>query len=445
MKPFLVRPALKAPRSRLSLPGDKSIAHRAIIFASLASGTTVISNFPDNEDCLYTFKAFRKMGVRITIRLAGRNKYIKVYGRGRRFFRKPRGAVFVGNSGTTMRLMMGVLAGCDFMARLTAAKSLSARPMLRVSVPLRMMGAQIICRKAPSKKEEYPPVTIHGRNALLPITYRVPVASAQVKSAILLAALSAEGVTRLREPAATRDHTERMLRFFGAGVKTSGRVVSLKGPAALRSPGALYIPADISSASFFVVLAAIMPGSRISIAKVSLNPSRLGILRVLKRMGADIRIKKSNLKSAGFEPLGDITVRGGALRPVRVSANEVPSLIDEVPLLMVAACFARGVSVFKGVGELRVKETDRIHSVSANLKRMGADVRVINRGGLDTVVIRGGRPLKGCRIRSFGDHRTAMSMVIAALAASGRSVLDDPGCIDKSFPGFIPTLKKVLG
>ncbi|MFA5115112.1 MAG: 3-phosphoshikimate 1-carboxyvinyltransferase [Candidatus Omnitrophota bacterium] len=440
MKPFLVKPALTVPRSRLSLPGDKSIAHRAIILSSLASGTTIIRNFPANEDCLYTLEAFRKLGVRI----ASRGKYIKVYGRGSGVFRRPRSAIFVGNSGTTMRLMMGVLAGCNFRVKLSAAKSLSARPMLRVSAPLRMMGARVTCRRFSSKKEEYPPVVLHGKNVLLPVTYRIPVASAQVKSAILLAALNADGLTRLTEPLATRDHTERMLRFFDAGIKTSGRVIFLKGKSALRSPGILYIPADISSASFFMVLAAIIAGSRISITRVGLNPSRLGILRVLKRMGADIKVKKCILKSAGFEPLGDITVKGGVLRPVRVSAREIPSLIDELPLLMVAACFADGVSVFKGAEELRVKETDRIYSVSSNLKRMGADVRVASRGGLDTVIIRGGRVLKGCRIRSFGDHRTAMSMVIAALAATGNSVLDDPGCINKSFPGFLSILKRIL-
>jgi len=384
--------------------------------------------------------------VRITSHLRGKNKYIKVFGKVYAALKEPRGPLFAGDSGTTLRLTLGVLAGCDFKARLTTAKSLAKRPMLRVTVPLRMMGAKITGRKnALSGKEEYPPLTIEGNSNLLPIDYQIPVASAQVKSAILLAGLQARGITRIKEPLATRDHTERMLRLFKVKVETKGRVIAIKGKQQLRSPGIIYIPADISSAGFFIVLAVILARSNIVIAKVGLNPSRLGVINVLKRMGADIKIKSYRRKTAGSEPLGDIAVRSSALRAVRITAGEVPYLIDELPVLMVAACFAQGKSIFEGIRELRVKETDRINSMCLNLKKMGADIRVIKGNGSEKIVIRGRKPLRGCRIRSFGDHRTAMSMVVAGLAAQGRSVLDDAGCINKSFPEFLSILKGLLG
>jgi len=444
MRPFSVQSA-RSICGRLTLPGDKSIAHRAVIISSLANGTTTISNFPANEDCLYTLRAFQKLGARITSYLKAKNKYLKVYGKGPGALKKPRSPLFAGDSGTTLRLTLGVLAGCNFKVKLTSAKSLAKRPMLRVTAPLRMMGAKISARQLSAPpEEEYPPITIEGRHDLKPINYKMPVASAQVKSAILLAGLRAQGTTRITEPLATRDHTERMLKLFGAEIKTQGRVIAIRAKKQLSSPGALYIPADISSASFFMVLAAILAHSKIIIEKVSLNPSRLGIIKVLKRMGADIKIDRCRLKAAGLEPLGDITVRSSSLRSIRVTVKEVPFLIDELPILMVAVCFAPGKSVFEGAGELRVKETDRINSICLNLKRMGADIEIMKSSGGEKIVIRGGRSLKGCRIRSFGDHRTAMSMVIAGLAARGRSILDDADCINKSFPEFLPILKSLL-
>ncbi|MDD5167134.1 MAG: 3-phosphoshikimate 1-carboxyvinyltransferase [Candidatus Omnitrophica bacterium] len=423
----------------LTLPGDKSIAHRAIIVSALCRGKTKIENFPASKDCLYTLSVFKKLGIRIDLRFS---REIVVYGKGLRGLDKPAGPIFVGESGTTLRLLLGVFSGQDFKVKLITARSLSRRPMLRVTLPLRMMGAQISAKGDP-KKEEYPPITIRG-GRLESITYKIPVASAQVKSAILLAGLFSRAKTTVFEPLATRDHTERMLKLFKADIKVKGNKIVIAGDKDLSSPGRVYIPGDISSASFFIVLANILPDAEITIRRVGINPSRTGIVKVLKRMGADIRCARDKSLVSKFEPMADITAKSSLLKGTIVRAGEIPSLIDELPILMVAASLAKGETVFKGVGELRVKETDRIRSMSENLRRMGVPIRIIKNARSEDIVIKGVKELKGTRVKSFGDHRTAMSMIVAGLKAQGVTSIDDISCIDKSFPDFLSILKKLI-
>jgi 3-phosphoshikimate 1-carboxyvinyltransferase len=301
------------------------------------------------------------------------------------------------------------------------------------------MGAEIKATNV--MREEYPPITIKG-GALKAINYKMPVASAQVKSAILLAGLFAKGVTRVNEPVKTRDHTERMLKSFKADIKSRDKEIILKGNRELSSPGLITVPGDISSASFFMVLAAIIPDSRIVIKNVSLNPTRAGVINVLKRMQADIKIKVYSTKSA--EPVGDIIVRTSNLKGTVVKKAEIPTLIDELPILMVAACNAEGSTIFEGVQELRVKETDRIRSMQENLKKMGALFMVSKGINSEKVIIKGKNKLNGSKVKSFGDHRTAMSMVIAGLKAEGKTSIDDVSCINKSFPEFLKTLKSII-
>ncbi len=323
---------------------------------------------------------------------------------------------------------------------------------MRVTQPLRMMDANIggreanLSEKMVKQKEEFPPITIKAGN-LRGINYKLPVASAQVKSALLLAGLYAKGITKIFEPIKTRDHTERMLKSFGAAIEIKNRVISLQGGRQLNSPGIINIPGDISSASFFIVAAILLPRSRIIIKSVELNPTRIGVIRVLKRMGADIKIIPYKSPASCGEPVGDIIVRSSNLKGTEVKRNEVPLLIDELPILMVAACLAKGKTVIYGVEELRVKETDRIISLQSNLIKMGAQIHVRNcRVGnrkSEKIIIQGKKKLKGARVMSFNDHRTAMSMIVAGLVCKGSTLIDDIGCIAKSFPNFIKILKSV--
>ncbi len=420
--------------------GDKSIAHRAVILGALASGKTVIKNFPPNDDCLATINVLKKLGVKII----SRAKEVIVFGVGLRGFKKPAKPIFVNNSGTTLRIILGVLAGQNFKVCLIAAQGLTRRPMARVTEPLRKMGAVISSRYAlyRGQAEEFPPITIHGGKPKA-ICYKIPMASAQVKSAILLAGLYASGRTMVIEKFLTRDHTERMLRAFGAKVKSNGKKITIAGSSGLVSPGRLYVPGDISSAAFFLVLGAIHPNAKIVLKNISLNPTRGGIPKALKRMGANLQIINKKFQRVDSEPVGDIIIQSSRLKSLIVKKEEVPVLIDELPVLMVAACFARGTSVFEGVEELRVKETDRINSMLANLRKMGADIRVVKAGASENIIIHGSGALFGAKVKSFGDHRTAMSMVVAGLAARGRTEIDDINCINKSFPGFMAVIKKL--
>ena len=440
MRPFVVKnqPSL---RGEISLLGDKAITHRAVILSCLARGNTRIKNFPDNDDCQATISAFRSLGVK-----AKKEKgTLNISGVGLCGLFKPKSPIFINESGTTFRLLLGILAGQDFKTKLLAGKSLSKRPMLRVILPLRLMGAVIhgqTGKRANGQREEYPPISIKGGN-LKPIAYKMPLASAQVKSAILLAGLYAEGRTSVSEPIKTRDHTERMLKLFKADIKVSGNKIVLKGKKNLLSPKIIYVPGDISSAAFFMVLATLIPESKIIIRNVSLNPTRIGVLKVLKRMGANITVKAKESKIKGIEPIGDLIVRSVSLKGTIVSKEEIPSLIDELPVLMVAASLAQGTTIFNNAGELRVKETDRIRSMLLNLKKMGADIKVLRTGRSENIVVHGKEKLTGAKVMSFGDHRTAMSMVVAGMAAVGKTLVDDISCIKKSFPEFVSVLRSL--
>jgi 3-phosphoshikimate 1-carboxyvinyltransferase len=434
MKPLVIRRS-RGLKGKITLPGDKSIAHRAAILSSLARGRTSIYNFPLNKDCLATLNSLKSLGLKFQLKKTS----LIIYGVGTRGLVKPRSSIIIEESGTTFRLFSGLLAGLGFKTTLKAGASLSKRPMSRVSKPLMLMGAGIRARTV--KGENYPPLNFLG-GRLKGIVYKLPVASAQVKSAILLAGLFAEGTTKIIEPLKTRDHTERMLKLFKADINIGINSITIRGESRLISPGVIYVPGDLSSAAFFMIGASIIPGSNILIKNVSLNPGRIGVINVLKRMAANINIRKVRVR-VGQEPRGDISVRSSVLKGAEVRREEIPFLIDEVPILMVAACFARGKTVFKGVSELHVKETDRIKSMVSNLEKMGADILLVKEGGSENIIINGGQELKGASLKSFGDHRTAMSMIIAALASSGESRIDDISCISKSFPEFLSALRKL--
>ncbi|MFH1847888.1 MAG: 3-phosphoshikimate 1-carboxyvinyltransferase [Candidatus Omnitrophota bacterium] len=405
-------------RGTIQLPGDKSISHRSIMLSSIAEGRTTIKNFLMAEDCVSTMDAFRAMGVNIY----REGKDIVVEGKGLRGLKCPEKDLYLGNSGTTMRVILGILSGQDFKVTLTGDESLSKRPMKRVITPITMMGAHV------SSTEGHAPLTITGGSPEA-ITYQSPVASAQVKSAILLAGLYCGGTTHVTEPSKSRDHTERMLKGFGAKVRTDGLRVSIEG-SALKSPGGIFIPSDISSAAFFMVAAAILKDSKITLKDVGVNPTRTGIIDILRGMGASVSVGKK--KEDMYEPMADITVESSGLRGIEIKGEMIPRCIDELPAVMAAAAFAKGVTTIKGASELRVKETDRIESMVTGLEKMGALIDV--RG--DDIAITGGGKLKGAVLDSFGDHRTAMSLAVAGLAAEGETVIQNTDCIATSFPEF---------
>lgn len=410
----------------ITLPGDKSISHRALICGAIAKGKTEAKGVLECDDCRYTADAFRDMGIRVS----DTNGITAIYGSGLNGLKRPSGNIYVGESGTSMRLLAGILAGQDFEATLTGAESLSGRPMARVTEPLSLMGVDIRAQKG-----GYPPLVVRG-GTVRPIDYRMPVASAQVKSAVLLAALYADGLTTVRESFRSRDHTERMLKHFGAGIKVTGKTVLLKGRRELK-PRSFEIPRDISSASFFIAGAVLLGGSKVRIKGVGINPTRAGILDILSRMGASVKIV--NRKNS-FEPCADIIVRSGRTRGITIERESIPSVIDELPVIFVLAALSKGRTTIKGSGELKVKETDRIHSMIENLTAMGARIRPDG----EDVVIEGIDSLRGAALKSFGDHRTCMAMAIAALTARGESAIDDIACVSKSFPGFFRALQSLI-
>lgn len=408
-------------KGRFSPPGDKSISHRAVMFGALANGTSKYSHFLEAEDCLHTLEAFKAMGVKAELEKGtGR---LTIHGVGLRGLQPPVKNLDMGNSGTTTRLLMGILAGQKFEATLFGDESLSSRPMKRVTEPLKQMGAQIKGKD----KGNFAPLTILGGN-LKGIDYDNKLGSAQVKSAILLAGMYAEGKTRIYETAASRDHSERFFRAAGANFHQEGHWLIMERTETLR-PFEAQIPGDISAAAFFMVGAAMTPGSEIVIENVCLNPTRTGILDVLKRMGASIEIEQTGQEP---EPIGNIKIAGGNLHGTRISKAEIPTLIDELPILMTAMAVAEGESLVSGAEELRVKETDRIQSMVANLKAIGANIDELPDGCL----IRGVKAFHGAVVKSFGDHRTAMSMAIATLKMAGELQIDDIDCVSTSFPSF---------
>lgn len=405
----------------IAVPGDKSMSHRSVIFASIADGNAEISGFLEGEDTLATVAAFRRMGVSIEGPRDGR---LEIRGVGLRGLLAPERSLDLGNSGTAMRLLPGVLAGQDFEVTLCGDASLTSRPMARIITPLTSMGARIEAGEAAT-----PPLTIHGRGgALTAIDYAMPVASAQVKSCLLLAALYADGVTRIHEPAPSRDHTERMLAAFGHGVERAGNVVSIEGATSLTSTS-LEIPGDISSAAFFLVGASIAPGSDLTIQGVGMNPTRTGVIDILRAMGGQIDIH--NERSAGGEPLADLRVVGADLHGIDIPPALVPLAIDEFPALLVAAACAEGETLLSGARELRVKESDRIASMATGLSVLGVDAEPRE----DGMLIRGGA-LGGGRVESHGDHRIAMAFSMAGLRATGPVVVADCANVATSFPRF---------
>jgi 3-phosphoshikimate 1-carboxyvinyltransferase len=410
----------------VALPGDKSISHRAFMIGALAEGDTIIKNLLDCDDCNYTMRAFKEMGIVTRADKTG----VVICGKGLGGLERPKKSLNVGNSGTTMRLLAGILAGQDFGSILEGDTSLSNRPMTRVIEPLARMGARITASTG-----GFPPLDIHG-SKLSAIDYRMPIPSAQVKSAILFAGLYADGTTTVLEAFKSRDHTERMLKYAGADIKVRGSKISVKGGSALKARE-YDIPGDISSASFFMAAAILLKDSKININGVSINPTRAGMLDIISRMGANINI--SNERDI-FEPVGDIEVSTGRTKGVIINEDEIPGVIDELPIIFVLAALSKGRTVIKGAEELRVKETDRINSMKYNLEQMGARVEI----GKDEISIEGVESLRGSTLlRSFGDHRTCMAMTVAALAAKGSSEIDDTSCVSKSFPGFFEVLEKL--
>jgi 3-phosphoshikimate 1-carboxyvinyltransferase len=416
-------------RGTIAVPGDKSISHRSVIFASIADGNSEISGFLEGEDTLATAAALAAMGVTIQ---GPRNGRLEVRGVGLRGLRAPASSLDLGNSGTAMRLLPGILAGQDFPVTLRGDASLSRRPMARIITPLASMGARI-----ESGESATPPLTIHGRGApLSAMDYDLPVASAQVKSCLLLAGLYADGVTRIREPAPSRDHTERMLAAFGHAVHRSHDVVSIEACNRLRATS-VEVPGDISSAAFFLVGASIAPGSDLRIEGVGMNPTRVGVIQVLRALGAQIGVE--NERSAGGEPLADLRVRAAALHGIDIAPSLVPLTIDEFPALFVAAACADGETVLAGARELRVKESDRIAAMAEGLAVLGVDAEPRD----DGMRIRGGT-LGGGRVKSRGDHRIAMALAMAGLRATQPVVIADCDNVATSFPGFAD-LARVAG
>ena len=415
---FIVQPG-PVRAGTVRVPGDKSISHRALMLGSIADGTTTIRGFLDGEDCLATMAALRAMGVAITV---GEGGEVSIAGAGQAGLVAPAAALDLGNSGTAMRLFAGLLAGQPFDATLTGDASLRSRPMRRVIEPLARMGADI------ASDDGRPPLRIAGGRSLRGIDYALPVASAQVKSAVLLAGLYANGETRVHEPAPTRDHSERMLTAMGVVLERSPGAVSLRGGQVLRGT-TIDVPADLSSATFPMLAALLSADAELTLSGVGINPTRTGVIDILRQMGADIDLR--NTRKQGDEPVADVVVRASALRGIRLDPALVPLAIDEFPALFVAAAAATGRSEFGGLAELRVKESDRIAMMAKGLAALG--IRVEEKP--DGAVVHGGR-FSGGRVDSGGDHRIAMAFAVAATIATAPVQIDDVAPVDTSFPGF---------
>jgi len=415
------------PGGRLSghvaVPGDKSISHRALLLGALAEGASRISGFLPASDCLATLRCLTDLGVEIEE--VDPTKLL-VRGRGLNGLTPPADPLDCGGSGTTMRLLSGILAGQPFQAVLTGNEQLCRRPMSRITLPLRKMGAQV------SDTEGHAPLTICG-GRLKGLAYTLPVASAQVKSAVLLAGLYADGPTVVREPAPARDHTERMLTAMGADLTTVGPAITLRPGPSLQARH-VDVPGDISSAAFLMAAAVLTPGSSLTLARVGVNPTRRGVLDVLRTMGADIRL--DGVADSAGEPVADITVRHSELQATEIGGELIPRLIDELPLLALVATQAQGTTLIRDAAELRVKETDRIATTAAELRKLGAQIEARPDGFL----VRGPSTLIGAEVDSHGDHRLAMTLAVAGLLAEGETVVSDTSCIDDSYPGFAEAL-----
>lgn len=421
----------KSVKGEIKIPGDKSISHRSLILSSIINGNVPIENFLFCEDCLKTLNILEKLGVKIE----KINGNLIVYGRGIRSFKEPDGVLDVGNSGTTIRLMSGILSATDFMSVLSGDHSINSRPMGRIINPLREMGAKIYGRENNTKA----PVVIFGNPALKGRKLELEVSSAQVKSCILLAALNAEGMTEIISPEISRDHTERMLDYFGANIVNEGRCIKIMSGSELKA-GRILIPGDISSAAYFIVATLILKNSYTIIKDVGINPTRSYILEVLKKMGGKIIVK--NERFVNNEPIADIETFSSKLKSIEIKKEKIPLIIDEIPILCAAAAAAEGTTVIGGAEELRFKESDRIKSLVSQFRKLNVDIRERE----DGMVIKGKSDFKAGEgtVSSTGDHRIAMSLSILALLSKGTVTILDSDCINISFPGFKYNLKKIL-
>ena len=431
----------KGLRGEIQIPGDKSISHRSVMFGALAKGTTEITHFLQGADCLSTIGCFREMGIEIE----NTNKKIIVHGKGLHGLSAPSKILDVGNSGTTTRLISGILSGQPFASTLSGDASLNSRPMNRIMEPLQMMGADIqskfINGCAPLLINANLPVG--EKPTLTGIHYHSKVASAQVKSALLLAGLYAEGVTTVTEPNLSRNHTELMLNEFGAQVTTKmnldGSAVISISPCEELYGHAIVVPGDISSAAYFIAAGLLVPNSELLIQNVGINPTRAGILKVCEAMGANITYL--NQRTGNGEPTADLLVKTSSLHGTTIEGALISTLIDEIPMIAVMAAFAEGTTIIKDAAELKVKETDRIWTTTEGLKSLGVDVTPTE----DGMIIYGGKPVHGGVINSYLDHRIAMAFAIAGLAAEGTTTILDSQCVDVSYPDFFQTLEKIQG
>lgn len=410
-------------KGEMTVPGDKSISHRGVMLGALGEGTSEVTGFLRGADCLSTIDCFRNMGVPITLE----KDTVQISGVGLHGLGKPEKTLYTGNSGTTTRLLCGLLAGQNFTAELDGDASIRKRPMARVTEPLRRMGAEF--------DSDFCPLRVTG-HPLHAISYQMPVASAQVKTSLLLAGLYAEGTTVLTEPAVSRDHTERMLRAMGADLVSDGTTVSVT-PGKTLSAERFEVPGDISSAAFFLVLGAILPHSEITVRNVGINPTRDGVIEVLKNMGADILVEHQRL--AAGEPVADLTVRTSELSGCEIGGSLIPRLIDELPVLAVAAAFAKGTTRIYDAQELVVKETNRIRAVADEFRKCGIDIEET----ADGMIIHGGKAFNGAEFHTYGDHRMAMSLAVLAQGADGDSCLDDAACVLVSYPNFFEDLYRL--
>jgi 3-phosphoshikimate 1-carboxyvinyltransferase len=422
MQKLIVTPAKKGLKGSLNIPGDKSISHRSIMFGSLARGKTVVHNFLNSEDCYCTAKAFQEMGVQI--HGLGTDEVV-IEGVGLHGLKEPSVILDMGNSGTSMRLMTGILSGQPFNSFMAGDKSLCSRPMSRIIIPLSQMGAEIHGRQ----NDKYPPLAVIG-HPLKSIHYDSPVASAQVKSCLMLAGLFAEGVTSITEPSLSRDHTERIIRYMGGSIKTTPNGVSIT-PGQELSGKEIIVPGDISSAAFFMAAGILVSESELILQNVGINPTRTGILDALKMMNADITLL--NKRGMDWEPVADIQIRPSEIKAAEFSGDIIPRIIDEIPILAVLATQAEGTTIIRDAKELRVKESDRIKTTAQSLRKMGAEITEMG----DGMIIKGPVKLKCSIQESFGDHRIAMSMAVAGLIAQDKTEIMNTECINTSFPEFI--------
>ncbi|HOW27074.1 MAG TPA: 3-phosphoshikimate 1-carboxyvinyltransferase [Elusimicrobiota bacterium] len=415
-------------KGELIPPPDKSITHRAVIFASLASGPSRVVRPLIADDCERTAEAFRSLGV--SMETDRRGDWI-ILGKGMNGLERPAESVYCGNSGTTMRLLTGVLSGQPFEVTLMGDASLSRRPMDRVVLPVRQMGAQVR-----AQDNKFAPLVIQGKRPLDAMEWKTPVASAQVKSCVLLAGLYADGVTVVEEPYQSRDHTERMMSAAGIQLDIQGTRVGIRGGQSLQ-PREWVVPSDLSSAAFFIVASLLLPGSEVLLRNVGVNPTRDGLLEVMQQMG--VLIKRNDQRVIGGEPIADLLVTHSPLKSVKIEPEIMPRLIDEIPIIAVAATQAEGITEIRGAQELRVKESDRLAHCTTELRKMGAHIEERP----DGLVIEGPTPLIGATVNSFEDHRMAMSLAVAGLIARGETVIQNADCVDISFPTFWDDLEKL--